>query len=369
MSFFLVHKDIVNMQVDAVVNAANTELKRGSGVCGAIFEAAGEGLQEACDTLAPIETGMAVRTAGFKLSKHIIHTAGPVYVDGTQGEAELLHACYWNSLQLAVEHGCESIAFPLISAGIYGYPPAAALQIAQQTILAFLQEQELTVYLSVWDKKAIEVDEDLSQKIAQLDLQDRVSPVDVNGIISRGLHRTPDRRSSEVANKKLGKDQTGCLKASKIAKNVPIKASKTAKNVPLKSKQKVVDMLYMENFKETITISDRSFRDKLFELIDKSGKTDPEVYKKANIDRKLFSKIRNNKDYTPRKENVLALALSLELNLLDTEELLRYAGLALSPVQRMDVIVKHMIEHKQYDIYRVNEILHQFDAPLLGGVS
>jgi O-acetyl-ADP-ribose deacetylase (regulator of RNase III) len=168
MSFEIIRNDITKMRVDAIVNAANTALQMGGGVCGAIFKAAGaDKLQKACNELGPIKTGEAVITSGFELpAKYIIHTAGPVYKDGKHNEAELLRACYINSLALAQETGCESIAFPLISSGIYGYPKAEALAIAAASIASFLLNSDMHVYLVVFDQAAVTVSEKLLGEIS-----------------------------------------------------------------------------------------------------------------------------------------------------------------------------------------------------------
>ena len=158
MPLTLTQQDITKMKVDAIVNAANTELKMGGGVCGAIFRAAGaEKLQTACDRLAPIETGQAVVTPGFALpAQYVIHAAGPVYHNYTPQESEaLLRAAYTNTLCAAAEKGCQSVAFPLISSGIYGYPKGEALKVAVSAIRDFLKEQEMEVYLTLFDKEVI----------------------------------------------------------------------------------------------------------------------------------------------------------------------------------------------------------------------
>ena len=159
MPLNIICADITKLPVDAIVNAANTGLQMGGGVCGAIFKAAGAAeLQAACGKLAPIETGGAVITPGFNLpAKHIVHTAGPVYKDGRHGEAELLRACYLHSLELAAQHKCESIAFPLISSGIYGYPKEEALRIATNAIHDFLADHTMDISLAVFDKAAFAV--------------------------------------------------------------------------------------------------------------------------------------------------------------------------------------------------------------------
>lgn len=155
MPFTIIRRDITKMKVDAIVNAANTGLKMGGGVCGAIFKAAGAAkLQAACDKLAPIKTGEAVITPGFDLpAKFVIHTAGPVYSKHNAEESEkLLRSAYTESLRLAVENECESIAFPLISSGIYGYPKDEALQVATAAIRDFLAEHDIDISLVLFDK-------------------------------------------------------------------------------------------------------------------------------------------------------------------------------------------------------------------------
>jgi O-acetyl-ADP-ribose deacetylase (regulator of RNase III) len=163
MPLNIVRNDITKMHVDAIVNAANTDLRMGGGVCGAIFSAAGaEKLQAACNALSPIRTGEAVITNGFALqAKHIIHTAGPFYRDGKQGEEALLRACYANALDLALKHDCESVAFPLISSGIYGYPKDEALSVATSAIGDWLLGNDMDVSLVVFDKAAFSLSQEL----------------------------------------------------------------------------------------------------------------------------------------------------------------------------------------------------------------
>jgi len=159
MSFSIIHGDITKIKVDAIVNAANTSLQMGGGVCSAIFIAAGaERLQAACDNLAPIKTGESVITQGFKLpAKYIIHTVGPVYRDGNHGEEVLLRSCYINSLNLAIKHSCKSVAFPLISCGIYDYPTEDALRVAVAAIREFIIEHDIDVSLVIYDKETLEL--------------------------------------------------------------------------------------------------------------------------------------------------------------------------------------------------------------------
>ena len=157
MPLNIVRGDITRMGTDAIVNAANTALQMGGGVCGAIFRAAGaDQLQAACNALAPIQTGQAVVTPGFALpAQYVIHTAGPVYSRGRREECRaLLRSAYLRSLELAEEKGCKSIAFPLITSGIYGYPKDEALEVARQAITDYLQDHEMDVRLVLFAQSA-----------------------------------------------------------------------------------------------------------------------------------------------------------------------------------------------------------------------
>lgn len=286
------------MKVDAIVNAANTELLMGGGVCGAIFNAAGaKELQEACDKKSPIKTGDAVITPGFKLpAKFVIHAAGPVYNHNNKGKsAALLSSAYINSLRLAVENKCESIAFPLISSGIYGYPKDEALQVATTAITKFIGENDIDVYLAVFDKTAFQVSEELMGEVA--------SYIDEHYIDAHDFRR---RKLLDVE------------KESILEANAPVFGAMSDAMESAESLEELVDNL------------DEPFSDTLLKLIDAKGKTDVEVYKKANIDRKLFSKIRSIKGYTPKKPTIIVLAIALELSLDETDDLLERAGYALS---------------------------------------
>lgn len=336
MPFTIVRQDITKMKVDAIVNAANTELLMGGGVCGAIFHAAGsKELQDACNKIAPIQTGQAVITPGFKLpAKYVIHAAGSVYDHTNKKQsADLLSSAYINSLKLAIQNGCESIAFPLISSGIYGYPKAEALQVATAAITDFIAENDIDVYLAVFDKTAFIVSEQLIGEVA--------SYIDENYIDTYEFKR---RKLLDIEKRSLAEA------------NAPVfGALPTATEASADSLETLVDNL------------DEPFSDTLLKLIDRKGKTDVEVYKRANIDRKLFSKIRSIKGYTPKKPTILALAIALELSLDETDDLLERAGYALSHASKFDVIVEYFIVSKKFNIFEINEVLFKYDQPLLGG--
>ena len=334
MPFTIIRQDITRMQVDAIVNAANTDLAMGGGVCGAIFKAAGAArLQAACSQLAPIKTGEAVITPGFDLpAKFVIHAAGPVYRHWSAGENEqLLRSAYTESLKLAHRHNCESIAFPLISSGIYGYPKDEALQVATAAIRDFLTGHDMDVYLVIFDRVAFAVSEGLLGAVE--------SYIDENYAAAH----TPRRRELLEAEYRAMSD---AMKAPPFAGTAPTAASK--------------------GLDDLIGELDEPFNTALPRLIDTKGKTDAEVYKRANIDRKLFSKIRTGKGYVPRKRTILALAIALELTLPETDDLLERAGYALSHSQKFDVIVEYFIVSGKYDIFEINEVLFRYDQPLLG---
>ena len=335
MPLTIVRQDITKMKTDAIVNAANTSLKAGDGVGGAIFEAAGEAeLQAACDKLAPIATGDAVVTPGFHLpARFVIHTAGPVYQDGRHGEEEKLRASYRNSLKRAIENRCKSIAFPLISSGIYGYPKDKALRAATDEIRDFLVDHELDVFLVVFDTAAFEV----SRKLLG----------EVENYLDEHCYTEPRyaRREQEF-------DRVDIMESPSLMNYAP--SPQYADKV-----EGGVDDL--------IGRLDEPFSRTLMRLIDAKGMTDPQVYKRANIDRKLFSKIRSGKGYMPGKRTVVALAVALELSLEETDDLLERAGFALSHSQKFDVIVEYFIIHRRYDIFEINEVLFRYDQPQLGG--
>ncbi len=337
MPFVIVRQDITLMRVDAVVNAANTDLQMGGGVCGAIFRAAGaEKLRKACDAAAPIGTGQAAVTPGFDLpAKYVIHAAGPVYEPLYPERSEkLLRSAYWESLKLAVEHGCESVAFPLISSGIYGYPKEEALRIATDAIRDFLADHDLEVYLAVFDRASFTASEKLLGQVASYISEHYAAS-----------HQIKRRALLDVERKAFRKGNAALSDAMPMAM------------APVKAPPALDDL---------IGNLDEPFSAVLLKLIDAKGKTDVEVYKKANIDRKLFSKIRTGKGYTPKKPTILALAIALELTLPETEELLERAGYALSHASKFDVIVEYFIVSGKYDIFQLNEVLFSYDQPLLG---
>lgn len=345
MPFNIIRQDITKMEVDAIVNAANTELKMGGGVSGAVFKAAGAAkLQAACEKLAPIKTGEAVITPGFKLpAKFVIHTAGPVYHEENPGESEkLLYAAYTASLRVAVENECESIAFPLISSGIYGYPKDEALKVATSAIRDFLNDHDLDVCLALFDKSAF--------VISRMLLGDVQSYIDEHYVDTHAVKR---RKLLGVERKVLYDEDLRYNESSAGLAGAPSLA--THASYPADRLGHLIGNL------------DEPFSEMLLRLIDAKGMTDVEVYKRANLDRRLFSKIRSTENYMPSKRTAIALAVSMKLSLDETDALLARAGYALSRAIKFDVIVEYFIAHGKYDIFEINEVLFAYDQPLLGG--
>ena len=333
MPLKIVRNDITKMMVDAIVNAANESLLGGGGADGAIHRAAGKELLSECRTLGGCKTGEAKITGGYNLpAKYVIHTVGPVYKDGKHGEKKLLESCYRESLSLAKNHGCETIAFPLISSGVYGYPKDKALKVAIDVISDFLLENEMTVYIVIFDKAAYGISEKLFSNITEY--------IDDNYV---ALHTDYCRESMPMC--------------------APFSAAADSIDTPIrKSKKK----FFKDDLNKRIKQIDESFSQMLLRKIDEKGMTDAQCYKKANIDRKLFSKIRSDIHYKPSKPTAIAFAISLELSLEETEDMLRKAGFALSHSNKFDIIIEYFISNGNYNIFEINEALFAFDQVLLG---
>ena len=331
MPFEIVRNDITKMKVDAIVNAVNKSLLGGGGVDGCIHRAAGPELLAECKLLNGCQTGNAKVTKGYHLPcMYVIHAVRPRWIDGNHREKELLESCYTTSLRLAKEYGCKSIAFPLISSGIYGYPKDQALRIAVEQIRKFLLDNEMLVYLVIFDRKAYEISDKLYSDIATY-IDDQY--VDEHSD-SLSLQKVRFRESENI-----------CLKEE---------------SVPLSSANQKIIKDWLEDI-------DESFLEMLLRKIDESGMSDAECYKKANIDRKLFSKIRSDKLYKPSKPTVIAFALALELSLEEMQDMLAKAGFALSHSSKFDLIIEYFVKQGNYNVYEINEVLFAFDQSLIGG--
>ena len=336
MPFQLVRADITTLSCDAIVNAANEQLKAGGGVCGAIFRRAGHArLQAACDEIGFCATGQAVITPGFDLkAKYVIHTVGPVWHGGGQGEENLLRSCYRSALRLAARYELQSVAFPLISAGIYGYPRQQAIEVAASEIGAFLTDEhapDMDVTLVLFDSCSYREGRGLFGEIASyLDERSQVY----------------QRYEAEWAQRSF---QVGSLPAQ-----VPMPTAARP------SRSRLQEWIASRFQRE------ETFSQCLLRLIDESGEKDAAVYKRANVDRRLFSKICSNAHDQPVKSTVLAFCLALRLSVEDAEMLLGKAGYTLTHTSRFDLAVEYCLEHHIYDVHQVNIALFELELPLLG---
>lgn len=326
MPLQIIRNDITKVQCDAIVNAANSTLLGGGGVDGAIHRAAGRGLLIECMKLGGCKVGQAKITKAYNLPcKYVIHTVGPKWRGGGNNERELLESCYKNSLELAKENNCESVAFPLISSGVYGYPMNEAFKVAVDTVAEFLMHNDMLVYIVVYNEKALATSSKLFSDIAQY--------IDDNYVAQREAY---------FSNRNVF-EESACLAPMSVE--------------AIENTAELSDIV--------ITL-DESFSQMLLRKIDEKGMTDSECYKKANIDRKLFSKIRSNPDYKPSKPTVIAFCIALELSLAETNEMLLKAGFALSHSNKFDVIIEYFIKRGNYNIFEINEALFAFDQSLLG---
>ena len=341
MPLQIIRQDITKMQVDAIVNTTNEEMVGYSGVDYAVHQGAGPMLELECAKLAPLGLGTAKITKGYNLdAKYIIHTSGPIWQGGLVGESIILKSCYLESLKLAVENGCSSVAFPLISSGTYGYPKDRVLKFAVSVITEFLFEHELMVFLCVFDRKSYE----FSQKLF----------AEINEFI--------DDEYAEECEEEFLENCDVCESTIKFSLDVD-----ECENPDIPEFIKPTSSAANKTLKEYMKDMDKSFAYKLFDLIDERGMSDVECYKKANVDKKTFSKIKCNPDtYRPSKQTAVAFAIALKLNLDETQDLLSSAGLTLSRSFTFDKIIRYFIQKEIYDIFEINEALFEFDQVLLG---
>lgn len=393
MPFQIVRNDITKMHCDAIVNAANETLLGGGGVDGAIHRAAGPELLAECETLGGCKTGLAKATGGYRLPcKYVIHTVGPIWDGGLHGEEVALRSCYRESLRLAAELQCTSVAFPLISSGVYRYPKAEALQVATSEIGAFLQAHDMMVYLVVFDRSAFHISQQLRDDIEEFidqnyvdthgDMYDRSRALGYGrdeykeSTVSRpGFHRLFGAKKSAASKDSFSMDGEKC---GELVSNAPRQeanvecdcddydSEEIAYNEAPKPLLQAPTYAVGTSLKDVVSQLDESFSQMLLRKIDEKGMTDAECYKKANIDRKLFSKIRSDVNYRPSKVTAIAFAVALELPFAEAGEMLRKAGYAFSHSNKFDVIVEYFIRKGNYNVYEINEALFEFDQALLG---
>ncbi len=340
MPFQIIRNDITKVKADIIVNTANPRPVFGSGTDSAVYAAAGaEALLAEREKIGDIAPGQAAVTPAFALpAKYIIHTVGPVWQDGLHGEKDILRACYENALALAAEYKAKSIAFPLIATGVYGFPKDAALNIALSEIGRFLLTHEMNVILVVLGREAFALSEQLVGSIdAYLD-----------------EHQVRELEKAEYAD--------DCVLEIFRRRQ----AAQQPADICTPSFHSIGNSCDARPLDEILSGAGDTFQQRLFRLIDQSGMDDVTVYKKANIDRKVFSRIRCKPDYQPTKKTAVAFAVALRLSLPEMQQLLACAGFALSPGDKSDLIISYCVQHGIYDIFEINAVLFQYGQPLLG---
>ncbi len=391
MPFQIIRGDITTLSVDAIVNAADPTLLGGGGVDGAIHRVAGPMLVKACQFRYPegCKTGEAKITPAYRLPcKKVIHTVGPIWHGGNKGEKEQLISCYQKSLELATAYDCHSVAFPLISSGAYRYPKEEALQVAVDTITAFLKDHDLDVYLVIFQKSDYQISSKLAEAVSSywketssgevnLRLEKEETLLDHLASKLESLYlKMPESMEEEP------QETEDVICNFEVAPSIAPKANDRGKRIA-SVEQKIDQLTHWRSPKkkiqqekvvsacmakvEAVDFSDleESFSSMVLRKIDEKGMTDPQCYKKANLDRKLFSKIRSHEDYQPSRATALALGIALELPLSELQELLAKAGYTLSHARRADVIVEYFVKKGIYDIYKINQVLFDFEEPTI----
>lgn len=348
MPLQIIRQDITKMQVDAIVNTTNQEMIGYNGVDLAVHTAAGSELDKFCRELTPLGLGTAKITPAFNLPcKYIIHTSGPVWEGGDNGETELLVSCYNECLKLAKENNCETVAFPLISSGAYGYPKDKVLKIAISTISTFLFDNEMTVYLLVYDKKSYELSEKLFSGIESY-IDDNYARRYAGRFFNAAFSR--EKRLSEEVDYSRAMSYE-CMSAPCTQEDYA-PAPCTIGSTP---KQSLEDFIKL----------DESFALKLIKLIDAKGISDVQCYKKANVSKQTWHKLMTDKHYKPNKKTAISFAVALELSLDETQNLLSSVGFILSDSNLFDVIIKYCLENKIYDVFEIDSALFKYDQETL----
>ena len=339
MPLHIVRNDLSNMRTQAVVCPSNSELRLDGGAGGAVARKAGmEQLQHACDALGGCPTGKAVVTPAFDFPADVlVHAVGPVWHGGQSGEWEALRSCVTEALTAAFDAGAETVALPLMSAGTFGFPPAAAIDVETHAIQDFLEDHDIDVWLVLYDHDSIRAGRRVFDAI-----EEYIDDVYV-----------ADGRMSEAGAARRAAGRHAMRHGAASADSGPCDAAPLS-DVPLTS------------LAERLSTLDESFAQTVLRLIDERGMTDVEVYKRANMSRQLFAKIRRDDNYRPTKKTACALAFALGLSHADALALLARAGFTLSHSSKFDIIVEYFLMQGICDIYQVNEALFAFDQQLLG---
>lgn len=407
MPFKMIRDDITRVRADAIVNSANPEPCFASGIDAAVYKTAGVAeLLEERKRIGRIAPGEVAVTAAFQLpAKYIIHTVGSAWIDGNHGEFAILRSCYRESLRLADQLGCESIALPLIATGVYGFPKDRALDVALSMIREHLEDSDLEVTLVVFGEESYQIASGLTEQIEEYIDEHYVAvrrqeaysaSIGEPGVQEEhdALTGEPWRQEAYSASIDEPWKPEGAYSASIRKRGKKVRASERRRKLSAWKRKadgvspdeirppEVMDVIVelpeevtaadavpkpvMLSLEDAVNNLGESFQARLLRMIDERGMTDPEVYKRANIDRKLFSKIRCSENYIPKKKTIVALAIALRLDLEDTGNLLASAGLMLTNNSKADIIVSFCLENEIYDIFEVNALLFQFHQPILG---
>lgn len=370
MPFRIIRDDITRVHADAIVNTANPRPRFGAGTDAAVYRAAGQlRLLAARRKIGDIAPGDAAVTPAFRLpAKYIIHTVGPAWVDGRHREYDTLWSCYHKSLVLADQLGCASIAFPLISTGTYGFPKDVALQMALDAFREHLEHSDIDITLVVFGRDSYQLAASLVDRVDQyIDENYCAEQLEAEygdyGQLGGAASDVREARRLEQATSPRVTSASSAPSAPR-PKAAPPAGGRMA--VPQALPAEVMASAAPFSLEDALNNLGESFQTTLFRFIDERGMTDAEVYKRANLDRKLFSKIRCNEGYLPKKRTIVALAIALRLNMAETRELLASAGLTLTNNSIADVIVSYCIESGTYDIIDVNALLFRYNQPTLG---
>lgn len=421
MPLKIVRNDITKMNTEAIVNTANAQPTVGPGCDAAIYEAAGlnQLLKYRQEKVGFVAEGDVFLTPGFQLpAKYIIHAVSPLYIDGEHGEEDLLRSCYRKSLALAKEKQVQSIAFPLIATGGFGYPKEEGMRIAVDEINAFLLANLMDITLVVFDTEATRFGENIYPELQAY--------IDYNYVVEKSQEeysaryyassynenprsKAPDRRWFGLRERFSKKDRTDVKAGAAprmsqtmstmsepmptMAEPMPMMAEPRRGTADTPGKRERTDyscetneldsLCEKEEFDSTSSwdedvidtlnqkLDERlahradTFSEYLLYLIDSKGMKNVDVYKRAIVDKRYFAKLKNNKDFHPEKLKALCLCVGAQLSLDETKDLLARAGYALSPADMTDIIFSFYIEHKHFDVIDIDIQLEEHGLPCI----
>lgn len=371
MAFRIVRNDITKMNTEAIVNTANDQAAVGTGCDSAVYKAAGhdELLAYRKEKVGYVPEGEVFITPGFGLAaKYIIHAVSPLYMGGGEGEEDKLRSCYRKSLHLAREKGIRSIAFPLISTGGFGYPKEEGMRIAVDEISAFLLNSEMEVFLVVFDDRA----KDLGSRIYP-DLEEYI---DRNYVEEKREEEYGRVLYSASAPASAGRPENIRREGTRFGSI--FRRKNKADSVSSASQSKVSEPDYAatdssldfydeheSKLEERMSHISDTFSQYLMDLIQEKQMKNADVYKRAIVDKKTFSKIKNNENYHPQKLTALCLCVGAMLNLDESKDLLARAGYALSPCDKTDIIFSYFIENEIYDMIELDIQLEEHGLPCI----